>query len=42
MLVTSNLRGEKLIVPVPKGTLFMISTPGLHYNRELNVGSTLS
>ena len=38
MLVTSNLKGEKFTVPVPKGTRFMISTPGLHYNRKLNIG----
>ncbi|KAF8622696.1 hypothetical protein AX15_006794 [Amanita polypyramis BW_CC] len=31
-LVTSNLKGEKLTIPIPKGTLLMISTPGLHYN----------
>ncbi|KAF8726525.1 hypothetical protein AX14_007768 [Amanita brunnescens Koide BX004] len=31
-LVVSNVNGEKLVVPVPKGTKLVISTPGLHYN----------
>jgi hypothetical protein len=32
-LVTSNIHGEKTIVPVPKGTEIIIDTPGIHYNR---------
>ncbi|OBZ67844.1 hypothetical protein A0H81_12320 [Grifola frondosa] len=31
-LVTSNAAGEKLTVPIPKGTYITIHTPGLHYN----------
>lgn len=33
-LTTSNAAGEKLTIPVPKGTRLLIDTPGLHYNRE--------
>ncbi|PFH50911.1 hypothetical protein AMATHDRAFT_40534 [Amanita thiersii Skay4041] len=31
-LTTSNLQNEKFTFPVPKGTLLIIDTPGLHYN----------
>ncbi|KAF8633326.1 hypothetical protein AX17_004498 [Amanita inopinata Kibby_2008] len=31
-LTTSNIHGEKLTIPVPKGTYLLIDTPGLHYN----------
>ncbi|KAK2463189.1 hypothetical protein APHAL10511_004844 [Amanita phalloides] len=31
-LLTGNLKGEKLVVPVPKGTLLTISIAGVHYN----------
>jgi len=31
-LVTSNIHGEKISVPIPKGTPLMISVVGLHYN----------
>jgi len=31
-LLTSNIKGDKLVIPVPKGTHLVISTPGLHYN----------
>jgi len=31
-LVVGNSRGEKLTIPVPKGTDIAICTPGLHYN----------
>jgi hypothetical protein len=34
-LLTSNIKGDKLVIPVPKGTHLVISTPGLHYNRKL-------
>ena len=33
-LTTSNAAGEKLTIPVPKGTRIIIDSPGLHYNRE--------
>ena len=29
-----NQTGEKKTVPVPKGSRFMIDTPGLHHNRK--------
>ncbi|KAF8801162.1 cytochrome P450 [Phlegmacium glaucopus] len=31
-LATTNIHGEKTIVPVPKGTGIVIDTPGIHYN----------
>ncbi|KAG2012015.1 614/534 cytochrome P450 [Coprinopsis cinerea AmutBmut pab1-1] len=31
-LTTTNSRGEKTVIPVPKGTMIAIDTPGLHYN----------
>lgn len=34
-LLTSNINGDKLVVPVPKGTKLVINTAGLHYNRKL-------
>lgn len=38
MLVTTNLKtGEKIVVPVPKGTNIDIRTTGLHYNRKMLV-----
>lgn len=33
-LSTSNVNGDKLVIPVPKGTKLIISTAGLHYNRK--------
>jgi cytochrome P450 len=32
MLVTANTAGDKVQVPIPRGTKVNISTPGLHYN----------
>jgi len=34
MLTTTNTRGEKLVVPIPKGSMIGINVPGIHYNRE--------
>ena len=34
-LVTSNIRGEKRTIPIPKGVDVIISVPGLHYNRKV-------
>ena len=34
VLVTTNASGEKLTVPVPRGTSIVLHTPGLHYNRS--------
>jgi hypothetical protein len=36
VFVTSNPSGEKLSVPVPRGTNIVLDTPGLHYNRALS------
>lgn len=33
-LTVANANGEKLTIPVPKGTRVKINIPGLHYNRE--------
>ncbi|KAF8895566.1 cytochrome P450 [Infundibulicybe gibba] len=32
-LVAGNQHGEQKTIPVPKGTVLVIDTPGLHYNR---------
>jgi len=34
-LVTSNIRGEKCTIPVPKDVDIVISVAGLHYNRKV-------
>jgi hypothetical protein len=34
-LVTSNIRGEKRTIPIPKDVDIVISIPGLHYNRKV-------
>ena len=39
-LVTSNIRGEKTTVPVPKGTEVVIDAAGVHYNRTYLVAFT--
>ena len=32
--ITTNIRSEKCIIPIPKDTDITISVPGLHYNRK--------
>jgi hypothetical protein len=34
-LVTTNIRGEKCTIPIPKNVVITISVPGLHYNRKV-------
>ena len=34
-LVTSNIRGEKCTIPIPKDVSIIISITGLHYNRKV-------
>ena len=34
-LITSNIRGEKRTIPIPKDVDITISVPGLHYNRKV-------
>ena len=33
-LTTTNAAGEKVVIPVAKGSGITLHTPGLHYNRE--------
>jgi hypothetical protein len=34
-LVTSNIRGEKCTVPIPKDVSIIVSITGVHYNRKV-------
>ena len=36
-LVTTNTSGDKITVPIPKGSDVIIYTAGLHYNRKYSI-----